>query len=69
MDEYIKLVPCPEGCKVHFKGTEWKQRKGEDYDSYFFDVVDAEGNVVGEHEVRNSTSMYPPIKTTVYLHK
>lgn len=54
-----------------YKGTNPhpQMRKGEDYESYFYDVVDASGAVISSHEVRESTSMYPPFGTKVYLYR
>lgn len=70
MEEYEKLVPCPAGCKVVYtKTTGPTQRKGEDYDSYFFDVVNAAGEVISTHEVRDSMSVYPPFQKSVYLYR
>lgn len=69
-DEHLKCVPCPAGCSVVYRRSEWiGTRKGQDIDVYHFDVVDAEGEVVGSHEVRDSTSIYPPFERDVSLYK
>lgn len=71
MDEYAKLVPCPEGCTVAYTGTNTgiQLRHGEDYDSYFFDVLDSSDAVISQHEVRDSTSVNPPSTRCIFLYR
>jgi hypothetical protein len=65
-EELERHVPCPEGGKVVFKKTTGPtQRKGEDYDSYFYDVLDSAGKLVGTYEVRDSMSTYPPFEQSI----
>ena len=65
-EELKRHVPCPADGEVVFKRTTGPtQRKGEDYDSYFYDVMDSEGALVGTYEVRDSMSTYPPFEKSV----
>lgn len=65
-EELKRHVPCPDGGKVVLmKTTGPTQRKGEDYDSYFYDVLDATGARVGSYEVRDSMSTHPPFEKSV----
>ena len=45
--------------------TTWKQKSGQDTDTYWYDEVDPDGNVVNKYVVYDSTSMYPPFGRTI----
>lgn len=66
MDERLKLIPCPEGCTVEYKGTKGPiNRKGQDYDLYYYDVLDETGAVIKSYEVKDSMSIYPPFSQSL----
>jgi hypothetical protein len=70
MKEYESRIPCPEGYTRVYKGSEGPiQRKGEDYDLYFYDVLDPNGNVFESYQVRDSMSVYPPFSKSVTVQK
>lgn len=64
-DEHKKKIGIPDARDLVPTNTKWEQRKGRDTDYYFYDEVDADGNVVGKYEVSESMSIYPPFGTTV----
>lgn len=43
----------------------WEVRKGKDTDYYYYDEIDADGNIVAKYEVLESMSTYPPFGTKV----
>jgi hypothetical protein len=51
-------VPA-ENSLVQTKAT-WKQRHGQDTDTYWYDELDPAGEVVNKYVLTDSTSMYPP---------
>lgn len=46
-----------------------EQRKGLDTDTYVYEEIDPQGNVVGKYIEKNSTSMYPPFEHNVTYEK
>lgn len=60
-----KKLGIPDGHQLVQTDTKWEQRKGQDTDYYFYDEVNADGNVVGKYEVAEAMSIYPPFSTTV----
>lgn len=64
-EEHKKKIGIPDGHGLVKTDTKWEQRKGRDTDYYFYDEVDANGNVVGKYEVSESMSIYPPFGKTV----
>jgi hypothetical protein len=64
--EFAGHVPCPDGHNVVYRSTKGPiMRKGQDYDSYVYDVVDSTGTVVASYEVRDSMSTNPPFDKSV----
>ena len=51
------------------KETKWEQRKGQDTDTYWYEELDPQGNVVGKYTERDSTSMYPPFGRSISYEK
>lgn len=49
--------------------TEWKQKKGQDTDTYWYDEVDAQGNIIAKYIVKDSTSIYPPFGRNITFEK
>jgi len=49
--------------------TESKQKKGQDTDTYWYDEVDAQGNIIAKYVVKDSTSIYPPFGRNVTFEK
>ncbi len=54
---------------VETKKSEWKQKRGQDTDTYWFDELNSEGEVVARYIVKDSTSMYPPFKRNITYEK
>jgi len=49
--------------------TEWKQKKGQDTDTYWYDEIDGQGNIIAKYVVKDSTSMYPPFGRNITFEK
>lgn len=49
--------------------TEWKQKKGQDTDTYWYDEIDGQGNIIAKYVVKDSTSMYPPFRRNITFEK
>lgn len=49
--------------------TEWKQKKGQDTDTYWYNEIDAQGNIIAKYVVKDSTSMYPPFGRNITFEK
>ena len=49
--------------------TEWKQKKGQDTDTYWYDEIDGQGNIIAKYIVKDSTSMYPPFGRNIAFEK
>jgi len=45
--------------------TKWENRKGLDTDTYWFNELDTDSNIIAKYIVRDSTSIYPPQKRTI----
>lgn len=73
MDElydHEKRIGIPDGHKlVESKPSEWRQGKGLDTDTYWYNEVNAAGKVVSQYVVRDSTSMYPPFNRSITFQK
>lgn len=64
--DFSSHVPCGDGCNVVFRSSKGPiMRKGEDYDVYFYDVVDSTGAIVSSYEVRDSMSSNPPFEKSI----
>ncbi|MDF3868441.1 hypothetical protein P3W53_28555 [Pseudomonas denitrificans (nom. rej.)] len=64
-DIYKRKLGVPAEHSLVETASKREQRKGQDADIYWFDEVDAEGNVVNQHVLRDSTSVYPPHGRTI----
>lgn len=62
-------LEIPEGHKLVQIKSEWKQKKGQDTDTYWYEELDQEDQVVAKYIVKDSTSMYPPFKKNVTFDK
>ncbi|WP_256665311.1 hypothetical protein [Pseudomonas sp. SLFW] len=61
MEEHFRKMPIPGGHTLVDKGMEAKgARKGEDTDIYWYDELNADGEVIATYEVTDSMSVYPP---------
>ena len=70
MEERLKLIPCPEGHTVLYKRSEGPiNRKGQDYDLYYYDVLDGAGTVVSSYVVKDSMGTYPPFNQSLTVEK
>ncbi|PRA53214.1 MULTISPECIES: hypothetical protein [Pseudomonas] len=70
MDEHFKKIPIPEGHTLVAAGLEWKgARKGRDTDIYFYNELNAAGEVVASYEVTDSMSTYPPFSSSISVSK
>ncbi|ERS09627.1 hypothetical protein Q673_16400 [Marinobacter sp. EN3] len=52
-DEHKKKTGIPDAHDLVQTGTKWEQRKGRDIDYYFYDEVDADGNIQFMHRAAN----------------
>lgn len=69
IEDHKKRMGISEAHSLVQTETIWKQRKGMDTDYYFYDELDAEGEVVGKYKVAEATSIYPPFGKTVQWDK
>lgn len=49
--------------------TEWKQKKGKDTDTYWYDELDAQGNIIAKYVVKDCTGTYPPFRRNITFEK
>ena len=54
---------------VQNQDSEWKQKKGQDTDTYFLNELDVNEKVINKYIIKDSTSMYPPFKRTISFDK
>lgn len=69
MGEHEIKIGIAENNKLIQTDTKWEQRKGQDTDTYWYDEIDATGNLVAKYILKDSTSMYPPFGRTVSYEK
>ena len=68
-EEYkLKIGISDENSLVRTK-TEWKQKKGQDTDTYWYDEVSPNGTVINKYIVEDSTSIYPPFGRSITWEK
>ena len=60
MEEHKQKIGIPDGHDLVVTDTKWKQRKGQDTDTYWNNEVDENGNVVAKYILKDSTSIHPP---------
>ena len=68
-DELKKKIGIPEENQVVETKSDWKARKGLDTDTYYYDEINQNGEVVNQYVVKDSTSMYPPFGRSVTWEK
>jgi len=68
-NELRKQFNIPADHTIVQKETKWEQRKGQDTDTYVYEVLDPQGNVVGKYIEKDSTSIYPPFGRNVTYEK
>ena len=49
--------------------TEWKQKKSEDIDTYWYDEFDKDDKLITKYIVYDITSMHPPFGKTIRFEK
>ena len=49
--------------------TEWKQKRGEDIDTYWYDELNEKEELVAQYIVYDITSMHPPFGRTIRYDK
>lgn len=65
VEEHAKEIGIVEGHKLVQTEFKWLgSKRGQDSDVYFYDELNADGEVVDKHKVTVSTSTYPPFGTT-----
>lgn len=69
MQEYRKKLGIPDNHELKQTASEWKAKKGQDTDTYHYDEIDENGNVIAQYIVKDSTSMYPPFGRTISYEK
>ena len=60
MDEHSQKIGISPNHKLVRTSWTWKQKRGQDTDTYHYDEVDENGNTVAKYVVDDSTSIYPP---------
>ncbi|MCG9747243.1 hypothetical protein [Shewanella sp. Isolate8] len=68
-DEYKQKIGIPDEHELVQTATKWEQRKGKDTDTYWYDEVNTEGDVVAKYVVKDATSIYPPFGNSVTWEK
>jgi len=66
---YKKELNIPDEHSLVETKTEWKQKRGQDTDTYWYDELNHEGKVVAKYIVKDSTSMYPPFERRITFEK
>ena len=62
-------IGIAEGHTLNQTKTEWKQKKGQDTDTYWYDELNEEGEVVAQYVLWDTTSMHPPFGRTITFEK
>lgn len=66
MKEHFDKIKAPDGHTLEDRGMEAKgARRGRDTDIYWYDELNASGEVVASHEVEDSMSTYPPFGRSI----
>ncbi|ROL76565.1 hypothetical protein BLX41_14535 [Pseudomonas protegens] len=61
MEQRLRKMPISDGHTLVQTGMEAKgSRRGEDTDVYYYDELNAAGEVVASWDVEDSMSVYPP---------
>lgn len=47
------------------KKSEWKQRRGEDIDTHWYDELNTLNEIINKYIIEDITSTYPPFKKTL----
>ncbi|MET0005544.1 hypothetical protein [Candidatus Thiodiazotropha sp. LNASS1] len=68
-EEHKAKIGIPADHNLVQTDTKWEQRKSLDTDTYWYDEVDGEGNVVAKWVVKDSTSVYPPFGRDISFEK
>ena len=58
--EYKKKIGIPVEHDFVQIDHKWQQKRGQDTDTYQYNEIDKEGEIVGKYIVIDSTSIYPP---------
>jgi len=66
---YQKTLGIPENHTFTQTDTKWAERKGQDTDTYWYDEIDENNNIVAKYIVKDSTCIYPPQKRTIQYEK
>ena len=70
MDDHKQLIGIPSTHKlVETQPSKWEARKGLDTDTWWYDHVDDEGNLVTKYIVTDSTMIHPPHTRRVSFEK
>ena len=64
-DFYKEKIGIPSEYSLVQTDTKWENRKGQDTDTYWFNELNKEGEVIARYVVRDSTCIYPPQKRTI----
>ena len=68
-DEYKQKIGIPENHELVQTNSEWKQKHGQDTDTYWYNEVNKDGEVINKYIVLDSTSMYPPFDRNITWEK
>ena len=69
MQEHRDKLQIPkehELIQIHMNS---KQKRGIDTDTYWYDELDQQGNMINKYIVYDSTSMHPPFSRTITFDK
>ncbi|SIR15985.1 hypothetical protein SAMN05421546_0020 [Solilutibacter tolerans] len=69
MSDHEKEIGIPDNHKLVQTDSKWRQSKGLDTDTYWYDQVDETGAVVAKWIVKDSTSIYPPFGRNISSEK
>jgi len=69
MQEHEEKLQIPKDHKLIQTDSKWKQKRGVDTDTYWYDELDQQGNIINKYIVYDSTSMHPPFSRTITFDK
>lgn len=62
---YRKKIGIPKENEFILTNSEWKQKHGQDTDSYWYDEIDRKGKIINRYIISDSTSMHPPFGRSI----
>ena len=65
MEDYIKKLNIPDTHQLVQTDTTWKKKHSLDTDTYWYNELDENSNIIAEYVIKDSTSMYPPFGRSI----